>query len=200
MELCVTQGSLQELTPWILAFLQISALYCKLAVMLLPILLWLVGFLVHPIAKHVLWAAISIAVFSLDSALVFRASIMASVIRRLDGTFASLLLAPQVSVIIFVETGSIGLNSPVKILMSLYRHLQAMDIHLEMQRERQGSGFDSYGWPASNAGSTVLGGGSEEVAGGRQLDDQISDPVGQIVFPLPPLPQRRRLQRGEAWR
>ena len=81
-----------------LCVLQVSALYCKLMVMLLPMLLWLSGCLLHPVAKHLLWAAISGAMFALDLALVCRPAVTAVIIRALDGTFASLLLAPQVCV------------------------------------------------------------------------------------------------------
>ena len=77
---------------------QISALYCKMAAMLLPMLLWLSGWILHPYAKEVLWAMMSGAMFALDMALVCHPAVMTALIRALEGTFASLLLAPQVHI------------------------------------------------------------------------------------------------------
>ena len=93
--------------------------------------------------------------------------------------------------------------------------MQAMSIHLEMQRLGQGSEFNSYGWPSAGAMAAAVGvaDGGGAVAGldgsnnvrrpsGQREGESADEDPGRLVLPLPPHagPRRRRVQRGEAWR
>ena len=75
--------------------MQVTVVRCKSVVLALPLLLWLVGVLVHPFAKAFVWGVLSVALFAIDAAIVFVPSFLAWFDSRFK-TVACLVWAPQV--------------------------------------------------------------------------------------------------------